>query len=84
MTDPAQAPAFSIQRVYLKDLSVEIPNAPRIFLETQQPNVEIQMDVGSEICQRAPTERACGRTSESRGVRTPSSSARNKRNKGGS
>ncbi len=48
MTDPAQAPAFSIQRVYLKDLSVEIPNAPRIFLETQQPNVEIQMDVGSE------------------------------------
>src|SRR5690606_19924001 len=48
MTDPAQAPAFAIQRVYLKDLSVEIPNAPRIFLETQQPTVEIQMDVGSE------------------------------------
>lgn len=48
MTDPAQAPAFAIQRVYLKDLSVEIPHAPRIFLETQQPNVEIQMDVGSE------------------------------------
>jgi len=48
MTEPAQAPAFAIQRVYLKDLSVEIPHAPRIFLETQQPNVEIQMDVGSE------------------------------------
>ncbi len=48
MTDSAQAPAFAIQRVYLKDLSVEIPNAPRIFLETQQPSVEIQMDVGSE------------------------------------
>ncbi len=44
----AQAPTFSIQRVYLKDLSVEIPHAPRIFLETQQPNVEVQMDVGSE------------------------------------
>lgn len=48
MTESAQAPAFAIQRVYLKDLSVEIPNAPRIFLETQQPSVEIQMDVGSE------------------------------------
>lgn len=48
MTEQAQAPAFSIQRVYLKDLSVEIPHAPRIFLETQQPGVEIQMDVGSE------------------------------------
>mgnify|MGYP001037927365 CR=1 FL=1 len=48
MTDTAQAPAFAIQRVYLKDLSVEIPHAPRIFLETQQPSVEIQMDVGSD------------------------------------
>lgn len=48
MTEQAQAPVFAIQRVYLKDLSVEIPHAPRIFLETQQPNVEIQMDVGSE------------------------------------
>ena len=48
MTDQAQAPVFAIQRVYLKDLSVEIPHAPRIFLETQQPNVEVQMDVGSE------------------------------------
>ncbi len=48
MTEPVQAPSFAIQRVYLKDLSVEIPNAPRIFLETQQPSVEIQMDVGNE------------------------------------
>ncbi len=48
MTEQAQAPTFAIQRVYLKDLSVEIPHAPRIFLETQQPNVEIQMDVGNE------------------------------------
>lgn len=48
MSDQAQAPAFAIQRVYLKDLSVEIPHAPRIFLETQQPTVDVQMDVGSE------------------------------------
>ncbi len=48
MTDQAQAPVFAIQRVYLKDLSLEIPHAPRIFLEQAQPTIEIQMDVGSE------------------------------------
>ena len=26
-------PTFNMQRVYLKDLSVEVPNAPHIFLE---------------------------------------------------
>ncbi|HPU52528.1 MAG TPA: protein-export chaperone SecB [Burkholderiaceae bacterium] len=40
-------PIFGIQRVYLKDLSLEIPNAPHIFLETQAPSVEIQLDVAS-------------------------------------
>jgi len=48
MTETAQAPVFAIQRIYLKDLSVELPHAPQIFLESQQPSVEIQMDVGSE------------------------------------
>ena len=27
------APVFNMQRVYLKDLSLEMPNAPNIFLE---------------------------------------------------
>jgi len=48
MSDQVQAPVFAIQRIYLKDLSLEIPNAPRIFLETAQPGVEVQMDVGNE------------------------------------
>ncbi|MCC7060645.1 MAG: protein-export chaperone SecB [Burkholderiaceae bacterium] len=48
MSDQAQSPVFAIQRIYLKDLSLEIPNAPRIFLETAQPGVEVQMDVGNE------------------------------------
>ena len=41
-------PVFGIQRIYLKDLSLEIPNAPQIFLETQAPSVEIQLDVASQ------------------------------------
>lgn len=48
MSDQAQAPTFAIQRMYLKDLSLEIPHAPKIFLEPQQPTVEIQLDVGAE------------------------------------
>jgi preprotein translocase subunit SecB len=42
------APTFNIQRIYLKDLSLELPNAPQIFLENAQPAVEIQLDVGNE------------------------------------
>jgi len=41
-------PVFAIQRTYLKDLSLEIPNAPQVFLETKQPAVEISLDVASE------------------------------------
>lgn len=48
MADQAQQPVFAIQRMYLKDLSLEIPNAPQIFLEQQQPAVEVQLDVGAE------------------------------------
>ena len=48
MADQDQTPVFAIQRVYLKDLSLEIPNAPQIFLETRQPAVEISLEVNSE------------------------------------
>lgn len=40
------APVFNLQRVYLKDLSLELPNAPQIFLENDQPQVEVQLNVG--------------------------------------
>ncbi|MCK9507435.1 MAG: protein-export chaperone SecB [Pigmentiphaga sp.] len=46
-TQEQAAPVFNIQRVYLKDLSLELPNAPQIFLETEQPQVEISVDVGA-------------------------------------
>lgn len=43
--EPNAQPFFQIQRVYLKDLSLEQPNSPQIFLETQQPQVDIQVGV---------------------------------------
>lgn len=36
-------PYFAIEKVYVKDLSLEIPHAPQVFLEQQAPHVEIQM-----------------------------------------
>ena len=44
-------PVFQIQRMYLKDLSLEIPHAPQIFLEQGQPTVEVSID--SEAAQLA-------------------------------
>jgi len=45
MTDAAQntQPVFSIEKVYVKDLSLEVPNAPGIYLERDQPQVDIQL-----------------------------------------
>ena len=36
-------PVFSIEKLYVKDLSVEVPNAPQIYLERESPNVSIQL-----------------------------------------
>jgi preprotein translocase subunit SecB len=37
------APVFSIEKLYVKDLSLEIPHAPGIFLEREQPQIELQL-----------------------------------------
>jgi preprotein translocase subunit SecB len=42
------APVFNMQRVYLKDLSLEMPNAPNIFLEQEGPQVEVAINVGGQ------------------------------------
>ena len=46
--DTNTQPAFSIQRIYLKDLSVELPNAPKILLEQGNPQVDIQLNIHAE------------------------------------
>ena len=42
MTEQA-APSFAIEKLYVKDLSLEVPNAPEIFLERESPEVSIQL-----------------------------------------
>lgn len=41
-------PVFSIEKLYVKDLSLEIPNAPQVFLERTAPQVDIQLHHGSK------------------------------------
>ncbi|TXC65426.1 protein-export chaperone SecB [Piscinibacter aquaticus] len=48
MADDNQTPVFQIQRMYLKDLSLEQPNSPQILLEQSQPSVDIQLGLGAE------------------------------------
>lgn len=44
MTEAEQAaPQFSIEKLYVKDMSLELPNAPQIFLEQVSPEIEINM-----------------------------------------
>lgn len=42
MTETAQ-PVFNMDKIYVKDLSLEIPNAPQIFLEREAPQIEVQL-----------------------------------------
>ena len=41
-------PVFQIQRVYLKDMSLEQPNSPEILLNQEPPSVEIQLGVDAK------------------------------------
>ena len=43
-----QEPVFQIQRVYLKEASLEQPNSPAILLEQEQPTVDIQLGVQAD------------------------------------
>lgn len=38
-----QQPVFGIEKIYVKDLSLEIPNAPQVFLQRETPQVNIEL-----------------------------------------
>lgn len=44
----AQAPVFQLQRIYLKDASLELPHAPQIFLEQEAPQVDVQLEISND------------------------------------
>jgi len=52
MSEPEQEqPVFSIEKLYVKDLSLEIPNAPQIFLERDAPQVDVQLQTEGKSLQ---------------------------------
>jgi preprotein translocase subunit SecB len=36
-------PLFGIEKIYIKDLSLELPNAPQVFFERDAPQIEVSM-----------------------------------------
>ena len=59
MTDPIQAatqpvadsnPAvvFNFEKIYIKDMSIEIPHAPKIFLEQEVPTLETSLNINAD------------------------------------
>ena len=43
MSESQQQPIFGIEKIYVKDLSLEIPHAPDVFLSGDQPEVDVQL-----------------------------------------
>jgi preprotein translocase subunit SecB len=55
MTDPAQAvppegsqPSLQIEKLYVKDISLEVPHAPEVFTQQAQPEVEVQISTSAK------------------------------------
>lgn len=40
---PEQQPVFSIEKLYIKDMSLEVPHAPRVFLENGEQEVDMRI-----------------------------------------
>ena len=39
----APQPTFQIEKIYVKDLSLEVPNAPQVFMQVENPELEVQV-----------------------------------------
>lgn len=44
MSEDQQQPSFQIEKIYVKDVSLEIPNAPEVFVQQVQPQLEVQIN----------------------------------------
>ena len=43
----AQQTVFNIEKLFVKDLSLEVPNAPAIYLEREAPQIDVNMSTES-------------------------------------
>lgn len=59
MTEAAQnntQPVFSMDKIYVKDISLEIPHAPQIFLEHENPQIEVQLQTSASTLDNGVNE----------------------------
>ena len=47
MSDALQ-PTFSIEKIYVKDVSLEVPGGPQTFMQQEQPQLEVQITQQSQ------------------------------------
>lgn len=47
MTDKKETPqaSFTLETVYIKDMSFESPNSPDVFMKPEQPQLDIDIDI---------------------------------------
>jgi preprotein translocase subunit SecB len=43
MSEQQQQAIFSIEKIYLKDLSLEVPGAPQVYTEREAPKIDINL-----------------------------------------
>lgn len=43
----SEQPVFNIEKIYVKDLSIEVPNAPQIFLDAQTPEINVELSTST-------------------------------------
>ncbi|MDD5240371.1 MAG: protein-export chaperone SecB [Sulfuricella sp.] len=49
MSEEQKQPVFSIEKIYVKDLSLEIPHAPQVFMQRETPKVDVQLHNKGEM-----------------------------------
>jgi preprotein translocase subunit SecB len=45
-------PIFSVEKVYVKDMSLEVPSAPQIFLKAEQPQMDVNIHTGATVVEQ--------------------------------
>jgi preprotein translocase subunit SecB len=42
-------PIFSVEKIYTKDLSLEVPGAPKIFMSTETPQIDVNIHTAASV-----------------------------------
>jgi preprotein translocase subunit SecB len=59
MSEAAQEnnqPVFNIEKIYVRDISLEIPHAPQIFLERENPQIDVQLHTQADSFEKGLAE----------------------------